>query len=353
MFQKLFVGLLGLTVFGAAGVGIYDSTQPDTHHADAAILADAAEANLVSAPVEAPQTAPQAAPTVTPAAPLAQDSTGPVQLQQQTLQQQALTMVGDPWTAQGTIAAFDTAGMTLTLSDGTQIYVELGPSHYWQTQAVTLAIGDAVTVTGFYNGEQYHAATVTKADGSQLAVRTIDGLPLWSGGASGGQNQQGAANGNAAGQTAQVAAEDWITLEGTVAAINGSTLTVQTQAGETLVMQLGQANFMQSQGVSFAPGDAISVTGFWQGATFRAGDITKLATGERLMLLDPNGRPLWGGPGRAGAQGQAGQGQAQAGQTQGQVGQQGQGATTAQGQSQGTTWGQGGGNGRGYRGGRQ
>lgn len=321
MLQKLFVGLLSLTVIGATGVGIYDSTQTDTDTTQAAVLADSAPASVGGAPLAAPTATP-----VANVAPGAQDGTGPIQQQQQ----QALTMVGDPWTAAGTIAAFDTSGMTLTLIDGAQIYVELGPSHYWQAQAVTLAVGDVVTITGFYNGDQYHAATVTKADGSQLVVRTAEGLPLWSGGASGGQNQQGATNGNTAGQVqAQVAAEDWVTLEGTVMAVNGSTLTVQTQAGETLAMQLGQASFMQSQGVSFSAGDAVSVTGFWQGATFRAGDITKLATGERVMLLDPNGRPLWSGPGRTGTQG---------------AGSQGQG-----GQGQGT---QGGGNGKGYRGGR-
>jgi hypothetical protein len=192
-------------------------------------------------------------------------------------------------------------------------------------------------VNGFYNGEQYHAMTVTKTDGSQLAVRTTDGLPLWSGGASGGQNQQGIANGNTAGQTqeAAVAPEDWVTLNATVTAVNRSTLEVQTEAGEALSLQLGQASFIQSQGVTFALGDTISITGFWQGTTFRAGDITKLSTGERVMLLDPNGRPLWSGPGRNGGQG--GQGQTNAG---------------TQGQGQSTTTTQGGGNGKGYRGGR-
>ncbi len=343
MLQKLFVGLLGLTVFGAAGVGIYDSTQRDTNHADAALLVDNTQTNPVSVPVEAPQAVAQAVPTATPAAPVMQDGTAPVQLQQQ----QALDMVGDPWTATGTITAFDTAGITLALSDGSTIYVELGPSHYWQAQPVTLAVGDVVTVSGFYNGDQHHAATVTKADGSQLVVRTAEGLPLWSGGVDGGQNRQGGANSTAAGQTGEpmVVPEDWVTLNATVTAVNRSTLEVQTEAGETLSLQLGQANFIQSQGVTFAVGDALSITGYWQGTTFRAGDITKLATGERLMLLDPNGRPLWGGPGRNGAQGQGGQGQANAGA-------QGRGNTGAQGQGQPATGTQSGGNGRGYRGGR-
>jgi len=337
MLQKLLVGMLGFTVIGATGVGIYDSTQTNTDNMQSVVLADSAQSDLSSAP----QAAPLPVPTLTPVAnaiPGAQDGTGPVLLQQQ----QALDMVGDPWLATGTITAFDTAGMTLALSDGSTIYVELGPSHYWQAQPVTLAVGDVVTVTGFYNGDQYHAATVTKADGSQLVVRTVDGLPLWSGGTSGGQNQQGAANGITARQgEPQVAPEDWVTFNATVTAVNRSTLTVQTEAGETLSLQLGQASFIQSQGVTFAVGDALSVTGYWQGTTFRAGDITRLATGERVMLLDPNGRPLWGGPGRAGAQG-----------AQGAQGTQGQANAGAQGQGQ-STGAQGGGNGRGYRGGRQ
>jgi hypothetical protein len=356
MLQKMIVGFLMLTVVGAAGVGIYDSSRSSSA-ADANPLL--ASSDPVVAPVEqaAPQIELTATPTVEPA--MADTTT---QSQQQPVQQQlqqATDMVGDPWMAQGTIVAFDTAGMTLAIADSAQIYVELGPPHYWQAQGVTLAVGEVVTVDGFYNGDQYHAATVTKADGSQLVVRTAEGLPLWSGGASNNQtatNGQGGSagqqsgngnsgqggNGNSAGlgQT-QVALEDWITLDATVVSqvVNG--LTVQTQAGEVLTFQLGQARFVDGQAVTFAAGDAIQVRGFWQGATFRPGEIVKLATGERLMLLDPNGRPLWGGPGRAGSnngQGGTAQGNSQGGNGQGGNGQGGNG--------------QGGGNGKGYRGGR-
>ena len=355
MLQKIIVGLLAFTVIGAAGVGIYDSTKSDSDSEQVQVLASPAQDDAATAPVNesmeaavdapadtaanvadvqpaAPDAAPQVNPTATPEIAIASgamDGTGPAQ----TEQQQAIDMVGEPWAAVGTIAALDTAGMTLTLGDGSQIYVELGPSHYWQNQAVTLAEGESVTVEGFYNGDQYHAATVTKMDGSKLAVRTADGLPLWSGGASGtnsGQNGATAGNGQA---EIQVAAEDWITVEGTVTAVNASSLTVQTQAGEMLTLQLGEPSFMQQQGIAFAAGDAISALGFWQETMFRAGEITKLATGERLMLLDPNGRPLWGGPGRAGNRG----GQAQDGSTAGQTQ-----STTAQGQaSQGGNQGQG------------
>ncbi|RPJ00311.1 MAG: hypothetical protein EHM39_05060, partial [Chloroflexi bacterium] len=73
---------------------------------------------------------------------------------------------------------------------------------------------------------------------------------------------------------------------------------------------------------------------------FRAGEIDNLTQGGRLMLLDPNGRPLWAGPGTTSGQSQNAQG-GQGGQGQGGQGGQGQGGQ-----------GQGGGQSRGYRGGR-
>jgi len=38
-------------------------------------------------------------------------------------------------------------------------------------------------------------------------------------------------------------------------------------------------------------------------SVFMAGDITQVSTGLRVMLRDPNGRPLWAGPGNSGGNG--------------------------------------------------
>jgi len=333
MMQKIVVGMLALTVIGAVAVGAYDSANNSSAADEARVLADA-PANVESAPivpVAAPEQAAQIVPTATPqvaeAAPAPGTGTGPVQQQQQ----QALDMVGDPWSSTGTITAIETNGVTLARKDSGQIFVELGPSYFWADAA--LAVGDTITVYGFSNGEQYHAGTVILSDGSTLALRSETGTPLWSGGAASGgagQTQTGATNRNGQAEP-QVAPDAWVTLEGTVVSVDLSTLLFETVDGEQLALQLGQQAFMQQQGITFAPGEAVRVLGFWQGTTFRAGEITRLATGQRLMLLDPNGRPLWGGPGRNG------QGNASSAQSQGQA--QGQAAQTAQG-------------GRGYRGGR-
>ena len=53
-------------------------------------------------------------------------------------------------------------------------------------------------------------------------------------------------------------------------------------------------DFLNSTG--FQVGDEIVVLGYYDGDQFMAGDITQASTGLRVMLRDPNGRPLWAGP---------------------------------------------------------
>lgn len=350
MSQKLVVGLLVLTVIGAIGVGIYDSTQQASGDELDNVLNSSAPAGVDTVQPVAdtnPALSSERVLEMTPTPDAGSDVVAePVVAGEPQLQQQAVSMVGDPWQGTGIISEFDTAGMTLTLLSGDSIYVELGPSAYWQDQGVTLAVGDTVMVDGFFNGDQYHAAVVTTAAGAQIVVRSETGQPLWSGGAAGSSTHTGTTTGNGfAGGNTTVAPEDWLTIEGTVVTADFNALTMQTMAGETLMLQLGEPTFVQQQGVAFAAGDPVSVLGFWEADMFRAGEITNLTSGQRLMLLDPNGRPLWGGPGRAGSQGQGGQGgqgaQGNAGQgTDAQAGQGGQGQG-AQGGGQGGQGGQG------------
>lgn len=345
MLQKLVIGVLILTVVGAAGVGVYDALRAPA--AEDLPITETLDTETNSEPVVTAETAAQNVDTAqdTPVAEVvAVDSSdpgtqthsqnqvgqtdavgsGPVQ------ENAAVDMVGEAWSASGTILSFDTAGFTLALDDGSEVYVELGPAMYWQAQPVTLTEGDVVSVNGFNNGEQIHAGTVTTASGEQMALRSAEGAPLWSGGAQG--NGAGEAGGGTEG--AQVAADEWLTISGTVTGLQGAKVIMTTTDGEVLEMSMGQPRFSEEQGVTFALGDAIDVVGFWEGEQFQPGEIKKVATGERLMLRDPNGRPLWAGPGRTGeAEGNqgAGQGQASDQQAQGQ-GQQGQGQ---QGQGQG------------------
>ncbi|MBL8133122.1 MAG: hypothetical protein JNL42_14775 [Anaerolineae bacterium] len=268
MLKKLIVGLLAITLVGGAAVALLDNQ---------------------NTAIEAPQ----------PTAARGQGGGQGNAAQQNTPQpvQASTSSVGDPWSGVGTILELGTVGMTLALEDGQEIFVELGSPDYWQAQDITLNAGAVVTIDGFFNGTDYHARTVTTSDGAILALRNEQGQPLWAGGSSsagenGGQGQ------------VQIPADQWVTVEGVVTALTNNGLVLQTSDGGALTVSFGRADFWQGQAVTFATDDAVALLGFWQGDQFSVGQATRTATGERILLRDPNGRPLWAGPGRGQGNGQ-------------------------------------------------
>jgi hypothetical protein len=99
-------------------------------------------------------------------------------------------------TVHGIVNSFDLIGISVTLDDGTVLYVQLGNSRYCQSIGFAPAAGEGVTINGF-PGDQglYSAITVTIDSTSQTyAFRDANGNPMWSGG-----NGQGGGNGNGGG----------------------------------------------------------------------------------------------------------------------------------------------------------
>ncbi len=266
MLKKLIVGLLLITVIGGAAAALL--SQPS------AVTPDTALVTTTHAP-QGGQNGQGGQPGVT---------REPVNA--------AVSSVGEVWSGSGTILELTTVGMTLGLTDGSEIYVELGPESYWGAQGVTLLAGAAVTVDGFFNGTNYHARAVTTSGGTVLTVRDENGQPLWAGGNSSGTGSNGGQG------EVQIPADQWVTVEGTVTALTNNGLILQTSDGTALTVSFGRADFWTEQAVTFAVSDAVALLGFWQGEQFSPGQVTKTATGERILLRDPNGRPLWAGPGR-------------------------------------------------------
>jgi hypothetical protein len=93
---------------------------------------------------------------------------------------------------------------------------------------------------------------------------------------------------------------EWTTLQGTVAAVDAQSLVIDTAEQGQLTLELGPAGFADQQGVTFAPGDEITVQGFEESGIFHAAEITKMASDQSLLLRDPNGHPLWAGQGQGG-----------------------------------------------------
>lgn len=204
---------------------------------------------------------------------------------------------GEPWQETGTIVEIDDYGFQFLLQDGEIVYIELGPPDFWQNQDPDLQVNQTATVIGSVNEDMIHASQVLLDNDQTLNLRSDTGQPLWSGGVSNGVGQNGSNRDGDRTPDPQAQVDEWITIEGTLMAFQGGNMTINTPEGEIIPFQTGQPRFFAEQNVSFQVGDEIIVVGFYEGEQFMAGDITQVATGARVMLRDPNGRPLWAGPG--------------------------------------------------------
>jgi hypothetical protein len=223
-------------------------------------------------------------------------------------------------TVSGVVESIDSTGMTVEKADGEELVVELGPPSFWSSQGIEIEVGDSVEVLGFYEGESFTVGDIVlTATGEHIMLRNPNGRPLWTGGTSsnqGGhgqgatgeiaQNSLGLVDGSQEPQP-QAAVEDWITVQGTVTAVELNALTIETTEGESMLVQLGPEHYWTTQGIVFVAGDEVSITGFYEDeVSFSAGSVTLLATGETLALRDADGRPLWAGGQNANGRGGGG-----------------------------------------------
>jgi hypothetical protein len=93
-------------------------------------------------------------------------------------------------------------------------------------------------------------------------------------------------------------ADEWLTVSGEIAALDQTTLAVQTDDGQTLLINLGPPRFWESQDVSLEVGEQVTVRYFAEDGEFQAGEVTVEATGDQLLLRDSDGRPMWAGRGQ-------------------------------------------------------
>lgn len=280
MIKKIILGVLIFTVVGAgvaaAAYGVIDNTPTSVADVDDQV------------------------PTIDPAA-LAATQEQVAQNQQQG-EPLAEGMMGEPFAFQAQVMAMDVNGINVQLDNGENVYVELGPQDYWQSLDARIAVGDRVAIEGSVNEDMYHANTLVTADNQTMLLRSADGQPMWSGGVDNGQNGTGSADGSHT-PDPQAVVDEWITLTGNIVLMYNGKMTIELADGTQVTFQTGQPRFLSAQGVVFSIGEAVEVVGFYSDVEFVAGDITQLSTGARVMLRDPNGRPLWAGPGNGNGNG--------------------------------------------------
>lgn len=90
-----------------------------------------------------------------------------------------------------------------------------------------------------------------------------------------------------------------VTIQGFVVKYEYGTLTLQTESGELIAIQLGNQNYLQQ--INFTPitGETLSVVAFpGEQGLLTAVSITRLSDGSVYQLRDSTiGRPLWTGGG--------------------------------------------------------
>jgi len=117
----------------------------------------------------------------------------------------------------------------------------------------------------------------------------------------GSESAQGQGQGYRSGQDrertgGQAVPDTWETVEGTVA--QAEELVLDLGNGQTLQVGLGPSHYRESQGFTLQVGDRVRVSGYEEDGEFKAGVVEKVDTGERIVLRDATGRPLWAGQGR-------------------------------------------------------
>ena len=286
MFKKIAIGLMVFTVLGAGGAAmVYNNTTVVPASASDALLAE--ETTQGNGGVGHGQQGAQGEPQ------------GDAQGENLMATEGSL---GDPWVETGIITALEDVGIQMLTENGESVFVELGPADYWQNQDVAVNLGDTVMIEGSINEDMIHANQLVTSAGNVLLIRNENGQPMWSGGVENGQGQNGNNEDHSGEPQQQV--DEWFTLEGSLMSFQGGNMTMSTADGSILSFKTGQPRFFADQGVTFQVGDEIIVVGYYDASgQFAAGDITQVSTGARVMLLDPNGRPLWAGPGNGNGNG--------------------------------------------------
>jgi hypothetical protein len=248
------------------------------------------------------------------------------------------TLSQDWSVVEGTVLEAPEAGGDLVVEtkEGDQVKVGTGPG-YMAAQGFALEVGESVQIQGYWEDDELKAAQVTRLqDGQSITLRDNSGHPAWAGSGKRAAEQQASAPGAGQGQagggqggrgrggygaegnesapgdgtgTGQAQVDGWVTVQGTVSAVDGNVLVVQqTSDGQEFVVENRAWWFAQEQGFSAKVGDQVTLRGFYEdedpltgsGQHFEVGRIDNASNDQIVIIREENGRPFWAGRGRRG-----------------------------------------------------
>lgn len=199
--------------------------------------------------------------------------------------------IGDALKVGGAIEEIDILDLQTRLSqtdnaDIQQVYTNLMNGSYHHLNAFSSAL---LSQTGETYAPQY-----LSLDEYQNIMNSNSGYGNGSGnGHQGGQGQNGTNSGVAQPQANITGAS---TVHGTVSAFEYGTLTIQTDDGQIMGVQLGNQNFTSTLGFAPQIGEGVTVYGFpGDQGLFSAITITLDNTGQVFTFRESTGQPAWAG----------------------------------------------------------
>jgi hypothetical protein len=86
-------------------------------------------------------------------------------------------------TLEGTVMSIDADALVVQMTSGEQVVVENRPWWFAQDKGFTALPGDAITLVGFYEGDEFEVGQLENGrSGQVVAIREVSGRPLWAGG---------------------------------------------------------------------------------------------------------------------------------------------------------------------------
>jgi hypothetical protein len=99
---------------------------------------------------------------------------------------------------------------------------------------------------------------------------------------------------------AEVTAEDWLVVSGTVTSVADDLVEIKTDVGAVIPLQGRPLSFAAERGFALEVGEVVNLSGFEENGAFTIGKVTKLSDNSSVVLRDADGRPGWAGRGRRG-----------------------------------------------------